>query len=845
MITISITNVYCQIHDLTDHKIIDKLDNKLSYYQEGYLYSPAYKRHVWDGKVRMLSKQLKFQTGMLPYVEKILQDNDVEYNIIDNRQEIVLGKEIPLVKGYFEPRDYQIEIVKRCLEYKCGIIKSATGCHAKGQGILMYNGSIKLVEDIVVGDQLMGLDSKPRNVLELCRGMDDVYEIIPTKGKSFIVNGEHILSLQRTRKRKIDNKAGNIIDISVSNWLKWNKTDKHIHKLFRVGAQFNNYSLLPLDPYLLGLLLGDGHIGNNVSITTADSEIIQVIYEYGKKLDLNIRKSKDQINNKANSYYFTLPKHLIGRKINGSRRTNILLNICEKLGLRYKTSEYKFIPEIYKIASFNMRLEILAGLMDTDGSYTKGGFDYISKSKMLADDVVFIARSVGLAAYIAPCHKYDQNGNGGLYYRVSISGNIDIIPCRIKRKKASIRKQIKNVLRTGFKVIDLKKKENYYGFILDGDRRYLLDDFTVTHNSGKTLALSLLIGKTNIRTLVCVISLDLLYQTKKDIEDALGEEIGMVGDGICIIKKITVGTPWTIMRAFDKDYKPFDSEESVVKEHLDDLTKAKIKEMVENVQMLIVDEGQYLGGVSIQTIAKSAKEARYRLAFSGTPWRMGADSVLIEASTGPQLIDITATELIERNILVPPKIYFFDVPELDGYKMENHDKKTYSSVYEGYIVHNKVRNDMIVKSAEGLFNKGRKILILVKRKAHGLKLLKMLPAHIKSYFLCGDANSDERSAVKQLINMDGLDIIVASSIYDQGIDIGKLDALILCGSGKSSGRALQRLGRVIRGYPGKKDAIVVDFIDRAPFVFNHSKLRHAIYTTEPAFQIKLPEDIDW
>jgi hypothetical protein len=73
-----------------------------------------------------------------------------------------------------------------------------TGCHAINQGIMMYNGMIKKVQDINVGEILMGDDSKPRNVLELIRGNDIMCEIIPNKGEKFKVNLDHILSLKAT-----------------------------------------------------------------------------------------------------------------------------------------------------------------------------------------------------------------------------------------------------------------------------------------------------------------------------------------------------------------------------------------------------------------------------------------------------------------------------------------------------------------------------------------------------------------------------------------------------------------------------------------------------------------------
>lgn len=84
----------------------------------------------------------------------------------------------------------------------------SNGCHARGQPILMFDGSIKKVEDIVVGDQLMGPDSTPRTVLELKRGHGKMVTIVPKKGTSFTVNEDHILTLVKTKYGPSDRNGG-------------------------------------------------------------------------------------------------------------------------------------------------------------------------------------------------------------------------------------------------------------------------------------------------------------------------------------------------------------------------------------------------------------------------------------------------------------------------------------------------------------------------------------------------------------------------------------------------------------------------------------------------------------
>jgi len=88
----------------------------------------------------------------------------------------------------------------------------------------LFDGTLKNVEDIKIGDQIMGPDSKPRNVLRLCRGRDRMIKIIPKKGDPFVINQGHILSLKRTRRTEEDSKAGKIVDIKFSDWEKQSNT---------------------------------------------------------------------------------------------------------------------------------------------------------------------------------------------------------------------------------------------------------------------------------------------------------------------------------------------------------------------------------------------------------------------------------------------------------------------------------------------------------------------------------------------------------------------------------------------------------------------------------------------
>jgi ATP-dependent DNA helicase DinG len=362
-----------------------------------------------------------------------------------------------------------------------------TGCHAKGQPILLHNGKVKNVEDIKKGDKLMGPDSKPRRVLSVCRGKEKMVMVTPTKGSPWSVNHSHILSLVRTETssketKRSDYQGGSIIDIPVREWEKWTKSQKHLYKLFRTGVDFPaprsrlNQPILTIRPYHLGLFLGDGSVADkSFSITTADGEIASAAYDLAKLFGLGIRVVEEGGNGLASRYY------LKNNNQKGTKR-NPLISEIRRLGLYDKRSNTKFIPHLYKIGSEEERLDLLAGLIDSDGHLTCNSYEIVTASMDLCQDILFVARSLGFAANWGP-----KKVGSGLYCRAHISGDVDRIPCRVLRKVAKPRQQKKSVLRTGFQIKHLEEGE-YYGFTLDGDGRYLLGDFTVTHNTGKSMA---------------------------------------------------------------------------------------------------------------------------------------------------------------------------------------------------------------------------------------------------------------------------------------------------------------------------------------------------------------------
>lgn len=328
--------------------------------------------------------------------------------------------------------------------------------------ILMYDGNIKKIQYIKVDDLLMGDDNTPRKVLSLARGVDNMYDILHNNEK-YTVNEAHILCLKipsypliRSNKKyksvhwiennkfcikKFYNKNNTIddidiflkniineqiLEISVYDYLKLSNRKKKILYSYKTIIDFPEKQL-NIDPYTLGIWIGD---------------INTDIFNYNIKT------------------------HFIDE--------------LKKLNL----PNNKHIPYIYKCNSRKNRLELLAGIIDVAGYYNKKNKYVIKLGKnypILLDHILYLCNSLGYISY----KKNIKNTN-----YIYISGNkLTDIPTQEFNNVQIINSKKDTTFGHKIKVI-YKNIDNYFGFTIDGNCRYVLGNFIVTHNTITSISIA-------------------------------------------------------------------------------------------------------------------------------------------------------------------------------------------------------------------------------------------------------------------------------------------------------------------------------------------------------------------
>ena len=348
-------------------------------------------------------------------------------------------------------------------------------CLGKGTRVMMYDGTLRRVEDVQVDDLLMGDDSTPRRVLSLARGREQMYWVRQSFGIDYRVNESHILSVKKSRQEGRE-PQGTVTDMCVRDFLGRSRKWQNDHKGYKVAVDFPEQAL-PLDPYFLGLWLGDGK-SDSARVYSEDQEVVAYLYELAEARGETV------------SIYDAdrCPAYLVTGGRGGTWKTeSVQAKLCALSVLGDK-----HVPHLYLANSEANRLALLAGLVDSDGHRNAGHggtIEITQTNKRLAEQIKHLCDTLGFRTSIRAKTARNQTGFEGTVWRVRFNGDVDRIPTRVARKQAPAWSDFRDWRMSGLR-LEPDGVDDYYGFTIDGNRRFLLEDGTVTHNTALILAMA-------------------------------------------------------------------------------------------------------------------------------------------------------------------------------------------------------------------------------------------------------------------------------------------------------------------------------------------------------------------
>lgn len=302
-------------------------------------------------------------------------------------------------------------------------------------------------------------------------------------------------------------------------------------------------------------------------------------------------------------------------------------------------------------------------------------------------------------------------------------------------------------------------------------------------------------------------TIDLMYQAADFARKHLPikeSDIGFVGDGHNEIRHLTFSTRQSFIKAVAEYGIDFD--------------------------IIIVDEVHHLSSTSDSQYGEILRNmlAPIRIGLTATMPDKLESILAIEGLIGPIIDEVTIQEGQELAIMADIKIKFLKVPV--DYRVK--DLRKYNDVYEAGVVHNQSLNDLVAATAADHAEKGDSVLILVTRLDHGENILNAcIKQSVKAFFAHGATEGEVRKEIKEALNEKKIHVVIATTIFSEGVNIPELNVLINAAGGKSEIRTLQSVGRGLRLTATKKLLTLYDILNLSHnYLISHVGERLAIYT---------------
>lgn len=356
----------------------------------------------------------------------------------------------------------------------------------------------KRMGDMQVGDTVISVDGKPTRVNGVYpQGKKEIFEVTFSDGSITRCCDEHLWLTKTESDRKIERynrrlgrdvvKAGTVKSLAEIRESLTYQTQKN-HQIPLVGAIEFQEKNLPIRPYLMGVLLGDGGFTHKaVTFTTVDEEIASRVSHLLKDgFDSSVALRKRVCKNRAQSY---------GISKADEAQKNAVREELERFNLAGKSSAHKFIPDAYLWGSADQRIELLRGLMDTDGYVSKDGItvQFSSSSRLLAEGVRQLVQSLGGIAWIkskiAAFKVAGARKQGLEVFTVSMRMPPEINPFNLQRKAKLVKPKSKYLpVRYFVSVRSVGFEEAQCISVEHPSHLYVTDDYIVTHNTFTALA---------------------------------------------------------------------------------------------------------------------------------------------------------------------------------------------------------------------------------------------------------------------------------------------------------------------------------------------------------------------
>jgi len=357
-----------------------------------------------------------------------------------------------------------------------------------------------------------------------------------------------------------------------------------------------------------------------------------------------------------------------------------------------------------------------------------------------------------------------------------------------------------------------------------GDLRWSRGIIQLPTGTGKTiLAAGLIQTLYDLPSLFLVDRKDPLWQTKEVFEKLFDDKIGIIGDGKLDIQHHTVATVQSVSNAL-KSSRPF-------------------ARYLGTIGLLVVDECHKVANNNYLKVIRNIP-AYFRIGLSATALeRESVDTLYLIGALGDVIYELSSQEAVKRGFLAKPIVRFIQIKEpvinthaiYSGNVEERQQaaRENYQEVYRVGVVENETRNKRIIRFTKKAFEKGYPTMVLVRSLYHGRALTrnirKSLPEAVVEYLSGADASIRRRETTRRF-RSGKVDVLIASTIFDEAVDIPNIRYLILAGGGKSPIKSIQRIGRGMRKKKGENILRVIDFFDQThKYLLEHSLARLKVY----------------